>query len=114
MSTDVKAGTTVARITGTTNAAPSLTVSPTTTTQPTVGGIFSEANLQRHVDAVFADVPKDHTWATVWYGAYENGQFVTKFALVHRSADGSFRLNLEAQYASQTGAGAGIWVKKSW
>jgi hypothetical protein len=85
--------------------------SPQTTTQPV---IFSEANLQKQIDLVFATVPEDHTRAIVGYGAWENGQMVTKFALVGRSADGSWDFAAVAQYASKTGFGAGVYVRKSW
>jgi len=110
--TEVKAGTPLAAL-GSVNASPSLTTT-TPTYPPLTSGIFSESALQKHIDAVFADVPKEHRFATVGYGAFENGQFVTKFALVGRSADGSWDFAAVAQYASKTGFGAGIYIKKSW
>lgn len=112
--TTTYSGGTLVPATGTTPLAPTPPTLAPTALPPT--SIFSEANLARHVEAVFEDVPAEHHWATVGYAAYENGRWVTKFSLVTRSEDGSWQGALVAQYASGAGGGfgAGAWIKKSW
>ena len=73
-------------------------------------GIFSEAELQKHVDDVLSPIPPTHRHAII---GYADSKGTVRLTYVHRFGE-HWRGGAGFEKAKATGFGAAGFVKASW